>query len=1021
MTSNARFLGRALLGLFLLSGSAGLIYQAVWSHYLGLVLGHAAYAQTLVLAIYMGGMAVGAALVSRYGARLRSLIKAYAIAELLIGLGGVAFHPVFEAYVDSSQRTVLPMIDSLSLAHAYQWFSAALLIMPQSILLGATFPLMSGGFRRAIPGDDGRMLGGLYFTNSLGASVGVLLAAFLLLPAVGMPGSLLTAGLLNMLVALFAWFFGRALEQSEEVRGSAVGLRNDSSSTAASARDPSSLRRLSIGMIGATFASGAASFVYEIGWVRLLNQALGTTIHSFELMLAAFVFGLAFGGLWVRRRSARIGDAVRAVGWVQLCMGVAALISIPVFSRSFEWVGWMMGALARSESGYLLFSLGSAVLSLLVMFPAAFFAGMTLPLFTMALLRAGSSESAIGRIYAANTVGGILGVMLAVHLLIPAMGVHLTVTLAALVDAVIGLLLLRATGSAFSRWGDVRLGGAGVIAAVALLLSLVLGRPDMLAQSSGVFRTGVATLPGTEVFYFRDGKTATVSVTGRDGMTIISTNGKPDASIAPLSDAPTADEVTMVMAGLLPLVKHPAPEEVAVIGWGSGLTTHTLLGSGKPQVVDSVEIERAMFEGAEMFGGNVLRAYIDSRSRVHFDDARTFFAAGARRYDAIISEPSNPWVSGVASLFTVEFYRFLNGHLKDDGVLVQWLQSYEIDDSLIATMIAALIEVFPNSEIYLTNQADLLILARKGEGQGLDRQVWSEAALAGELERVGLGSPQELELRRIGGGTLLRNFVSMFNAPIHSDYFPKVALGAPQARYVGRSSDLFQRLVMSGLPVLDMIDCRSPPAITDQIADAEFGLFADAHHLAREVARSFDDGAATAVLQLRSMADAAAVNTMLRAAWPSEPNQDLRLWSMAVATIAQSTIGHLLPQDQQSVWFSPEWGRRVEGSVQKAAILAAFQAAAERNARAMLINAQRVLQLQDDRIPGLLREQMLVIAITGAIASDHNDLAAALEVEYGARIPRSQLGSVRQFLQAWAANGHGGCSPGGGRGRLGPH
>src|SRR5690606_5078812 len=164
---------------------------------------------------------------------------------------------------------------------------------------------------------------------------------------------------------------------------------------------------------------GAASFIYEVGWVRLLNQALGTTIHSFELMLAAFILGLAFGGLWVRRRARYIREPVRYVGYVQIWMAIAALVSIPIFTQSFEWVGWIMRALAPSENGYTLYEIATAAISLLVMFPAAFLAGMTLPLFTLALLREGALEDVIGRIYAANTLGAILGVAVMMHVLIP--------------------------------------------------------------------------------------------------------------------------------------------------------------------------------------------------------------------------------------------------------------------------------------------------------------------------------------------------------------------------------------------------------------------------------------------------------------------------------------------------------------------------------------------------------------------------------------------------------------------------
>src|SRR5687767_7621575 len=192
------------MAVFALSGFAGLIYQSIWSHYLGLTLGHAAYAQSLVLAIYMGGLALGAFIASRRSRQLRDAIGAYAIVEALIGIAGLVFHPLFLAYTAFSQDTVLPQLSGAAVP-LYQWGTAAALMLPQCILLGTTFPLMAAGCLRDDPDAQGRALGGLYFTNSLGAALGALLATFALLPAIGMPGAMAVAGVINLFVAAWAW------------------------------------------------------------------------------------------------------------------------------------------------------------------------------------------------------------------------------------------------------------------------------------------------------------------------------------------------------------------------------------------------------------------------------------------------------------------------------------------------------------------------------------------------------------------------------------------------------------------------------------------------------------------------------------------------------------------------------------------------------------------------------------------------------------------------------------------------
>lgn len=988
-----RWFSPALLGLFVLSGFAGLIYQSIWSHYLGLTLGHAAYAQTLVLAMFMGGMALGAWLISRFAHRLKRLIFGYAVIEAVIGVLGLAFHPFFLGYVDVSQASALPFFGSLGLAWLWQWGSAAALIAPQTVLLGATFPLMSAGLLRARLGEDGEVLGGLYFTNSIGAAVGVLTATFVLLPTIGMPGAMAVAGGLNLLVAVLAWALARGLREE-----SLPPLPAPATTTADGGVSTPELAHLYRVLLGATFLSSAASFVYEIGWVRLLNQALGTTLHSFELMLATFIAGLAFGGLWVRKRAKAVKDVVQYAGFVQVLMGVAALVSVPLLSSSFEWVGWTMRALARTEEGYTLYTLATAGIAMLIMFPAAFFAGMTLPLFTSALLRKGSGEAAIGRVYAANTVGAIVGVVLAVHLLIPLIGIRLTVTMAALMDALIGLYLLRVVSPGV--WMP-RVAIAGVATLAFFAVSVQFGKFDPREQMAGVFRTGNTSLPPTtEVPFLRDGSTATIGVMVDGSRKMISTNGKPDASLRPLDQAPTLDEITMLMAAALPLATHPAPERVAIIGWGSGLTTHTMLGSPVPQTVDNIEIERAMWEGAKFFAERVDRAYLDPRSKVYFDDARTFFAAGGRKYDVIISEPSNPWVSGVASLFTEEFYRFLDGHLEDDGQLVQWIQSYEIDDPMVATMVAALLQVFPHSELYVTNTADLLILARKTPGRGYSEAPWASEPLASELRRVGLGSPADLAIRRVGGASVLRTLVRLYDAPPHSDFFPTVSLRGPETRFRNASSMILQRLVWSGLPILDALECRRPPA------EAAGVLPTDASVAVRDLWRAESLAEAMAGRGSGSFAGEEGAMPPLFAYLRTPPfaGDEARETSRVLAAMAENSIGILAPERIAPLWATAAW---IEPSRQAlpgiAAQLAVLSAASARDWSALSRAANALLQ--DAAFAGLhpaAREQVLTLAMVAALAEGRGQAVAELEATYGPGVGAAALADLRSFLMAYA-------------------
>ena len=949
-----------LLFLFAFSGVSGLIYQSVWSHYLGLTLGHAAYAQTLVLAIFMGAMAAGAWLASKKSSRWKNPIAAYAIIEGIIGVLGICFHSIFVGYSSISQDSILPELTQ-STAHLYQWLTAAMLIFPQCLLLGMTFPLLSAGFIRSNQQQDGQALGGLYFSNSLGAAIGALLATFLLLPEIGMPGAMTVAGVLNIAVAIGAWLISRKQDNPELAKTASTKPEVATPVGAYSAAHFSLLVCTAAGI------TGASSFAYEIIWVRLLNQALGTTLHSFELMLAAFILGLAFGGLWVSRNSNRIGDAIRYAGLAQVAMGIAALLSALAFANSFVWVGWLTNALTHDSQGYTLYIMGSAAIALLVMFPAAFFAGMTLPLFTMALLRTGHGESSIGRIYASNTAGAIIGVLLTVHVLVPAIGLNLSLALAATADLVLGLFLLRFVWAGPSGRLPAYCGLAGL---AALVIAIQYGRPDPIEQVSGVFRTGkMLDRNAVNVAYLNDGKTSTVSVIHgvKSNVASIATNGKPDASLTlSLEQEPLSDEITMVLAASLPLASHPDPKTVGIIGWGSGLTTHTILASDQITRVDNVEIEPAMHEGARLFGSRVARAYTDPRSRLIIEDARTYFATGSKKYDIIISEPSNPWVSGVASLFTDEFYQFLDKHLEQEGVLAQWIQTYELSDKLLADMISALQKTFPYTEVYLTNDFDLIFLASKSPINPVDYSKLQSIAFQQELPRVGLANKEGFQLRRIGSADMLRNFVKLSGANGNSDYHPTLALEAPRSRFIGDQATFLYTLADNGLPVLDLLDQRQPVSCNAEVMPSVISRLQRSYDFACAIAETFDDQSLQmGKIQKNAPKIVKAIELTLKHSSSPISDENLREWSTGLSELAKHTIGQLPAGDLGNVWGDPKW-LHAEQSPLVLDIMSAFQAAAQRNPAKMKEFALKVLKSNNANLADTVREQMLVIAMLGA-------------------------------------------------------
>ena len=1014
--------GLLLLPIFTLSGFAGLIYQSLWSQYLGLFLGHSSYAQSLVLMLFMGGMAVGAWWASRRSTNWRYPLLAYAAIELLIGLLGLAFDGIFQGVTGWAYAHLLPGLEGQG-ATALRWGLATVLVLPQCILLGATFPLMSAGYLRVQPQAQGEVLAGLYFANSIGAAAGALASTYLLLPALGLPGAVMVAGALNVLVAVLIYPLARGGE-------SGVGCR--ARSTLPVGRDRTVVAVLCIALL-----TGASSFVYEITWVRMLSLALGTTLHSFELMLAAFIAGIAFGGLWLRHRADRMVSPLRAAGWVQVLMGLAALASMFVYAQAFEWVGWLMRVIVRSAEGYGLYSVASAVIAVLVMFPAAFFAGMTLPLLTLALLRQGRGEKVIGQVYAFNTVGAIVGVLAAVHVLMPMLGLKYALLVAAVVDVGLGVWLLWPGGvlgggavAGSKAWRPtvatdqeqeqgathqeqeqvathrgallaVGLGIVGVVVAVALV------RFDPLVLSSSVYRHGGARLhDSAKMLFFKDGQTATVSVfetdRGAGPVRSIATNGKVDAGMTVSVDQePSGDESTMVLLGALPLALGHGFERVGVIGFGSGLTTHTLLGDPRVGQVDTVEIEPAMVEGARLFGDRVSRAYDDPRSHIVIDDAKAHFAGSGRRYDLIISEPSNPWVGGTASLFSDEFYAFVPGQLNDGGLFVQWLQLYEITPELVSSVLDGLVDHFSDVRAYLANDSDLIIVATpKGKLPELNAGIFEHPALRAELARVGVHGLDDLRDTYAMGDAALRAYPALYPSPRHSDYHPILTLRAPIARFQQGYVGDVESVMTAPWPMTRAWggpEPRVPPAEGAQLNLQVLQRRSTAYLLSQRLQHGADlpGGGDHALAEaLRSLGE--------RCELEITPLETAGL----VFFLAGETVPFLAPAEREALWVRPTWRPCPLRDPTVIDALALVSAAATDDHAQVLESGQRLLE--GPHSVGLLADARSGYYLFGAMqyaawASGDTALARALSDRYWNSLRTDARASGRLRLLTYMA------------------
>ena len=476
--------------------------------------------------------------------------------------------------------------------------------------------------------------------------------------------------------------------------------------------------------------TGLTSFIYEIVWIRLLSLLMGSSSHSFDQMLSAFILGLAIGSAVSGKLLKK--DSLVVLSMAQILMAFFALCTL-YFHKPF-W-GMMNEAnqiFNPTNDGYVCWSLFKYALSVLWMVPTSFFAGMTLPLITIILTRAFRSEAPIGKVYGWNTVGSIIGSAGGGLLLLPLLQLKGALVLAAVLDFAIGFALLVIYRKRFRYSVPFY-----VICAFMILPSIFIGFDPHLI-TSGAFRA-YKNLHPDEKIIVRDGKTATISFHESEVHYYIKTNGKADASLGKNRENPIeGDELTQAATAFMPMAMKTEPYDAAMVGFGSGMGAHYLLADPLLKDFDCVEIEQEMMDLAKGFYPWNSRGYDDPRIHIYIDDAQTFFLTNRRKYDLMISVPSNPWVSGVASLFSHEFYTKMRRYIKPGGLWVQWIQTYEFNDQLFLNILKALDVAFPHVSLYKApEEPDIIIIAsdqpvfQKGIGR-----FSTDSALVKEFRRI---------------------------------------------------------------------------------------------------------------------------------------------------------------------------------------------------------------------------------------------------------------------------------------------
>lgn len=955
MTAASRRIYRAYGFLFALSGFSGLIYETVWARFLKLFLGHAAHAQAAVLALFMGGMAIGAWAGARLSPGRKNPLLFYAAVEGVIGLGALVFPGAFDAAIGWAFATVIPGLASPLAVAAFKWLLSAVLLLPQSILLGATFHLMAAGLIRAWPETPSRTIASLYFLNSLGAAAGAIVSGFWLVGWLGLPGTVRLAGGINLFLAAAVFLLAGPSTATRE-----TGCPDGTGRPA----DRRFREFLAVAML-----TGAASFLYEIGWIRMLSLVLGSSTHAFELMLSAFILGLALGAAWISGRIEGLASPGRFLGYVQVGMGLCALATLPVYALTFDIMRAGVRLLPPTGGGYALFNILSHGIALLVMLPATFCAGAVLPLVTATLLREGYGERSIGQVYTWNTLGAVAGVFLGVHVGFPLLGLKGILGAGAFLDIAVGAWLLRATRRPGER--GLRFAAAAAIALLLPLAAVAWLPLDARKMVSGVYRNGeLFTDPAGRILFNADGKTATASVvlTGTGTLTLL-TNGKPDASIQPDGEH-TVDEATMTLLGVLPVSMKPDARSAANIGLGCGLTTHSLLLSPKLLSVDTIEIEPEMVRAAKWFQPAAEKTFTDPRSTLRIDDARNFFSGSRRRYDIIVSEPSNPWVSGVSDLFTVEFYRQVRRTLSDDGIFVQWMHLYELDPALLASVLKAIALNFDDFAVYATNDFDILIAARNGRSIPVpDPAYLRTLPVAKALERISIRGPGDIAIRKIASRRTLSGFLERHPVPPNSDYRPVLGEGSPRARFMKTLFWEFAGHSYAPLPAYQFLSGEFRRGERTEItpsADFQATVFASRAAILRDLYLSGNPGGKIGALPEPLAGDAVTVGRMFFG--PGGGMDEAQRFG-ALYNVGSLLTCFLSTDELAAVWKRLESGGAFAAMTDREKCWVAFQkAVGQREGREIIRSAETFLMRHAGRHP--MADQYVVLAAAlGAAAT----------------------------------------------------
>jgi len=779
----------------LLSGAAALVYQVLWTRQLALLLGHTVAALSTVLATFMAGLALGSALAARYVERVPAGSGPRAYAFLELGIAGFAL--IFPWLLRAGLPPLAWLYASgaaspLVLESARLGLSAALLLVPTT-LMGMTLPLLAA-LTGAGAESAGRVAGTLYAANTVGAVAGSLACAFFLLPRLGIGRSTLLAVALNLAAAAIV--------------GSSKGSRAAGSAPPAVRPAARPRERLVLAVLA---LSGLGALADEVAWARALVLLIGPTAYAFAFILATVIAGIALGSAAATAALPRWRQPATVLALVEAGAAAASLAVVAAIGRLPATVGELVRANADRMDRLMALELAGVFVLLA---PPCLLFGAAFPLAVQLLAKdAAGVAPAAARAYTWNTVGAVLGAVLAGFVVLPRFGIRATLLAAAAAHALAG-------AAALARRTPHPGGPAAIVIAFALA-AVGIPRWDRELLSGGVYKYAVYAAPGRleeelragELAYYREGAEVTVSVKRVGGTLSLAVDGKVDATSG-------SDMLTQRLLAHLPLLLHPAAQEACVIGLGSGVTAGSALAHPLRRL-EVVEISPEVVEAARLFGRFNRGVLEDPRLVLRVADGRNHLLLSDRRFDVIISEPSNPWMAGVSSLFTRDFFFLARSRLAPGGLFCQWAHIYNMHPGDLRTVLAGFTDAFPAAALFLVNEGDLLLVGADPALPTVDLGAlagrMAEPAVRDDLAEVEVRTPAGLATLYALGGPALARFVA--EAPRHTDDRPRLEFSAPRYLHADTAAENRARIadtargaeVPSGLAPLAALAASPPP------------------------------------------------------------------------------------------------------------------------------------------------------------------------------------------------------------------